>query len=227
MTDVLTFSVYFSTLISSVFLAKLGSRSSRSKIKTRLNTIYILVSLIILVVISGFRYNVGQDYIGYAFYYNEQPFLDESIGMEIEYGFILLVNLLNGLELGVWSYFLISALITYTLLFYSFKRYRHLLYLGVFFFITYGFYFFTFNGVRQAIAMSALGASMIFIQKRQLIPFLGTIFLGGLMHKSLFLFFPLYFFINRIKLPPYVWYLAFFILCQFLKFSISAIFQIF
>ncbi|MBC8770462.1 EpsG family protein [Arenibacter sp. BSSL-BM3] len=163
----------------------------------------------VLVLIAGLRYHVGQDYLGYTFYYEERPYMDESIGMELEYGFTTLVNFLNDLNLEVWSFFMVSAAITYLLLFYSFKNYKHLLYLGVFFFITYGFYFYSFNGVRQAVAMSALAVAVMYAQERKIFHFFGIILLGGLMHKSLFLFFPLYFLIHRIKLPHYFWYIAF------------------
>lgn len=211
MADFFTYSIYFSTLFISVGLIKIGYRNQALKKNDQGQRFFIFMALLVMVLIAGLRYNVGQDYIGYTFYYNERPYLDESIGMELEYGYTILVNFLNELNLKVWSYFMTSAIITYVLLFYSFKNYKHLLYLGVFFFFTYGLYFFSFNGVRQAVAMSALAVAVMYIQERKIFHFLGIILLGGLMHKSLFLFFPIYYVVDRIKLPNYFWYLAFFI----------------
>ena len=211
MADFFTYIIYFSSLFISVGLIKIGYSNQALKKDDKGQRFFIFMALLIMVLIAGLRYNVGQDYVGYTFYYNERPYLDESIGMELEYGYTTLVNFLNELNLEVWSYFMVSAAITYSLLFYSFKYYKHILFLGVFFFITYGFYFYSYNGVRQAVAMSALAVAIMYIQKRKIFHFFGIILLGGLMHKSLFLFFPLDFLIHKIKLPHYVWYLTFFI----------------
>ncbi|WP_211323021.1 EpsG family protein [Arenibacter echinorum] len=173
--------------------------------------LFILLALIVLVIVSGLRYNVGADYPGYSFIFTEQPYNDDSLGMEIEYGFVLIVDTLNNIGLEVWTFFTFTAFTTCFLLFYSFRNYKFQLYLGVFFFITYGFYFFSFNAVRQAIAMSALAVAVAFIQERKLFPFLGVILIGGLMHKSLYLFLPLYFVLDKIKLSKYIWYGAFII----------------
>ena len=163
MADFFTYSIYFSTLFISVGLIKIGYRNQALKKNDQGQRFFIFMALLVMVLIAGLRYNVGQDYIGYTFYYNERPYLDESIGMELEYGYTILVNFLNELNLKVWSYFMTFAIITYVLLFYSFKNYKHLLYLGVFFFFTYGLYFFSFNGVRQAVAMSALAVAVMYI----------------------------------------------------------------
>ncbi|MCM4163337.1 MULTISPECIES: EpsG family protein [unclassified Arenibacter] len=209
MADFFTYSIYFSTLFISVGLIKIGYSNKALKKNDKGQRLFVFIAFLVMVLIAGLRYNVGQDYVGYTFYYDERPYLDQSIGMELEYGYTTLVNFLNDLNLEVWSYFTVSAIITYFLLFYSLKNYKHLLYLGVFFYITYGFFFFSFNGVRQAVAMSALAIAVMYIQERKIFHFLGIIFMGGLMHKSLFLFFPLYFVIDRIKLSHYFWYIAF------------------
>lgn len=232
MADLFTYIIYFSTLFISVVLIKRGYNYKSLSKNNRGEIVFIFLGFLVLVLIGGLRYNVGADYTSYTFLYVEQPFLDDSIGMEIEYGYIALVNFLNKLNLEAWSFFIISALITYFLLFYSFKNYKYLLYLGVFFYITYGFYFFSFNGVRQAIAMSALAVAVMYAQERKMPYFFGIIILGGLMHKSLFLFFPFYFIITKIKLNKYVWYGLFLIslLLHFIPLSnilnISSIFNI-
>lgn len=209
MADLFTYIVYFSTLLLSVVLIKMGYNKQTLKRNYKGKVLFVLLALLVLVIVSGLRYNVGADYPGYSYLYKEQPYYDDTIGMEIEYGFIFIVDTLNTIGLEVWSFFTLTAFITYFFLFYSFKNYKSLLYLGVFFFITYGFYFFSFNGVRQALAMSALAVAVAFIQERKLFPFLVIILIGGLMHKSLFLFVPLYFVLDKIRLSKYIWYGAF------------------
>ena len=209
MADLFTYIVYFSTLLLSVVLIKMGYNKQTLKRNYKGHILFIFLAFLVLVIISGLRYNVGADYPGYSYLYKEQPYYDDAIGMEIEYGFIFIVDTLNNIGLEVWAFFTLTAFITYFFLFYSFKNYKSLLYLGIFFFITYGFYFFSFNGVRQALAMSALAVAVAFIQERKLFPFLGIILIGGLMHKSLFLFLPLYFVLEKIRLSKYIWYGAF------------------
>lgn len=209
MADFFTYSIYFSSLFISVILVRMAYNNPTLKKNNKGHGFLVLLALLVLVLIAGLRYNVGADYPSYALLFVERPYLDESIGMEMEYGYTTLVNLLNDLNLEVWSFFTVSAFLTYILFFYSFKNYRHLLYLGVFFFITYGFLFFSFNGVRQAIAMSALAVAVLYIQERKIWHYLTMIALGGLMHKSLFLFLPIYFVIDRIKLSSFFWYMAF------------------
>ena len=209
MADLFTYAIYLGTLLVSVWFAYLAYNSKSGRENSKRSLFFGGLSLVVLTLISGLRYNVGADYIGYEFLFDEQPYLDESIGMTMELGYTNLVNYLNMLGLGAWSFFTISAFLTYILFFHSFKYYKPLLYLGIFFFITYGFYFFSFNGVRQAIAVSALAAGMVYIREKKLIPFLILIVLGGLIHKSLFLFAPLYFVLNRIKLSQLAWFIAF------------------
>tara|TARA_R100001369_G_scaffold69766_2_gene97397 strand:+ start:3287 stop:4396 length:1110 start_codon:yes stop_codon:yes gene_type:complete len=209
MADLFTYIVYFSTLLLSVVLIKMGYNKQTLKRNYKGHILFIFLAFLVLVIVSGLRYNVGADYPGYSYLYKEQPYYDDAIGMEIEYGFIFIVDTLNNIGLEVWAFFTLTAFITYFFLFYSFKNYKSQLYLGVFLFITYGFYFFSFNGVRQALAMSALAVAVAFIQERKLVPFVGIILIGGLMHKSLFLFLPLYFVLEKIRLSKYIWYGAF------------------
>lgn len=233
MADFFTYSIYFFTLLSSVALVKIGFNKRTLRKSQNGYLFFIFFAFLILVLIAGLRYNVGKDYQGYSYLFNEQPYYDNTIGVEIEYGFVIIVDMLNSLGLEVWTFFTLSAFITYSLLFYSFKNYKSLLYLGVFVFITYGFYFFTFNGVRQAVAMCALLLAVTFIQERKLYHYFCVILLGGLMHKSLFLFLPLYFILNKIRLSEYIWYGAFIIslVLHFIPLNsimnISAIFEIF
>ena len=209
MADLFTYIVYFSTLLLSVVLIKMGYNKQTLKRNYKGHILFIFLAFLVLVIVSGLRYNVGADYPGYSYLYKEQPYYDDAIGMEIEYGFIFIVDTLNNIGLEVWAFYTLTAFITYFFLFYSFKNYKSLLYLGIFFYITYGFYFFSFNGVRQALAMSALAVAVAFIQERKLVPFVGIILIGGLMHKSLFLFVPLYFVLDKIRLSKYIWYGAF------------------
>ncbi|WP_276390446.1 EpsG family protein [Eudoraea chungangensis] len=208
MTEFFTFFVYLATLFSSVLLARNGFHLNKLKYD-RGNYFIVGCSLLVLVLVSGLRYDTGKDYQNYSYLYEEVQFMDNTAELDMEIGYTVLVEFLNNLNLEVWSFFMISAFLTYILFFYSFNKYKPILYLGIFFYITYGFYFYSFNGVRQAIAMSALSVAVMFAQERKIVLYLVVILLGGLMHKSLFLFIPLYFVINQIRFSSLFWYLAF------------------
>lgn len=165
----------------------------------------------LLVFSSGLRYNTGRDYENYKLLYQEASSYDESIAMEMEIGYSALVHILNNADLKVWSFFTICAFLTYVLFFYSYRGYWDILYLGVFFYLTYGFYFYSFNGVRQAVAMSFLAVAIRYVIERKPLKYLLAIIIGALMHKSLYLFLPFYFFIHRMRLNDKIWYILFFI----------------
>ncbi len=208
MADLFTFVVYLITLFFSVIFIKKGASIS-SVYNPFYGKIVSGFGLLTMIIVSGLRYNTGTDYESYAFLYDEIAIVDDPSSLDLESGYVLIVEFLNYLNLGAWSFFLVAALLTYGLFVYSYKNYTPILYLGVFFFITYGFYFYSFNGIRQAVAMSALAVAIQFAVQRKIIPFLLVILAGGLVHKSLFLFFPFYFFIHRINIPSIFWYIAF------------------
>ncbi|MEH6514605.1 MAG: EpsG family protein [Maribacter arcticus] len=203
MADTITFLVYLLLLLFSVGLLK--------RFTVNKNKMLIFLSLTLMIVVAGLRYNTGRDYENYKFLYEEAPTFVESIAIDMEVGYSALVDILNSNDLKVWSFFTICAFLTYALLFYSFNNYHQLLYLGIFFYITYGFYFYSFNGVRQAVAMSFLAVGAKYIVEKKIVKYIIVIVLGGLMHKSLFVFLPFYFFIDKIKLDVKIWYVLFFI----------------
>ncbi|SMG27338.1 EpsG family protein [Arenibacter troitsensis] len=210
MADPFTYFIYLSALFLGVFLVKRGFDSKTTHIGVKkANLILAGLSLLVLVLVAGLRYNTGKDYEAYAYLYEEVANLTDIEEFDMEIGYIVLVQVLNQLSLEVWSFFTISAFLTYFLFFYSFKNYKSILYLGVFFFITFGFYLYSFNGIRQAIAMSALAVAVMYAQERKIYHYFIIIILGGLMHKSMFLFLPMYFVIHRIKLSSFFWYIAF------------------
>jgi len=209
MANPFTYFIYLFTLFLTIFLVKHGYSRSNLKINRKGKLLLIFLGLLVLVVVAGLRYNTGRDYEAYALLYENVADVNDTQELDMEIGYIALAEFLNVLNLEAWSYFTLSAFITYLLYFYSFKNFKSILYLGIFFFITYGFYLYSFNGVRQAIAMSALAVAVMYAQERKIYHYLIIIILGGLMHKSLFLFLPMYFVIHRINLSSFFWYMAF------------------
>ena len=159
---------------------------------------------LILILITGLRYFTGTDYVGYVELYQFQPWLiDKSANME--WGFTSLVALMNAVNLPVWTFFLIMAIINYVAFYKSFANSKQYMFLGLFFFIVMGFLFYSFNGVRQAFAMTMLSIALSYLNSRRFLPFIMAIAIGALMHKSIVLFIPLYFIINKLNLTRRIW----------------------
>lgn len=209
MADAFTFFIYLTTLFSTVLLVKAGYSSSQGLVRILPMPLMTILGLIVLVTITGLRHEVGEDFQGYVMYFYEQPFFDDSTGFKMEPGYMFFVKLLTDLNLKVWTFFTLFGFITYSLLLLSFRDFKHLTYLGVFFFMTFGFYFFTLNGVRQGVAVAAFGLATSYSLERKLFKYIMVIVIGGLIHKSLFLFIPFYFVLHKIKFSSYIWFVLF------------------
>ncbi len=193
--------VYNLTLVLSVLFAWLAN-----VVKKRLvSRFFLFAGLCIIIFVSVFRgLEVGTDNSTYAQYYNDlDPSFDVwsniilNVGV-FEPGYIVLNYFL---KLNGTSYIFVSfiySLIIWYLVLKSFKRQKEILYLAIFLFITTGFLFFTFNGIRQAIAMSAVFFSIPLVIEKKYFKFSLCIIAAALFHISVLLMLSLIF-ISKIK----------------------------
>lgn len=194
----MTYLVYSIALLVPPYLAYI-SYNKFEKTPVYFIRVNIFLSFVILVLITGLRYGVGTDYYAYEKLYQTQPWLNELSGVRMEWGYTSLVNMLNFLGLPPWSFFILMGSGTITLVFFSFKDNPALLAFGLFFFVSLGQMFFSFNGVRQAFAAACLAVSIKFIYERRFLPFIFIFLIGFLFHKSLILLLPLYIIIPRLN----------------------------
>lgn len=197
MADGFTFFIYLSVLVTTVFLAYL-TFNRYANLPKRLSSILVTIIFLILTLVGGLRYEVGQDYHSYERLFIERPWVENEYDRaERDIGFMFLIDRLSESNVPNWSIFLAFSFFTILFLFLSFNKSPGLLSVGIFFFLTLGFYFYSFNAVRQAFAMSALMLALTFVEKRKFIPFLICILLGASIHKSLIIFIPAYFILYR------------------------------
>lgn len=179
--------------------------------------IFFFPSFILLTAITAFRGDfVGTDTMNYKeFFYSITSLIPNfSILLNnilvIEPGYTAINLLLYNLDLSyTWVFFLASA-ITWYYLYKFFWNDKPILFLAIFFAITTGFMFFTFNGVRQAIAVSIVGASIIHITYKRPQYFILHILLAGTFHYSALLLLPLYYVTPRMKFRIEYWYILIF-----------------
>lgn len=126
--------------------------------------IYYYVTILLMIVFSGLRSNVGVDYNSYVFMF-EDIACDSSISF-VDYRFeplnILIIKIISLFGLGVKTFFFIYALITLVGIGFFIKKTSLLKELSLFIFLTIGIYYLsTLNGIRQWAAVSLILVAIV------------------------------------------------------------------
>ena len=187
--------VYFITIIVSVVLTKLSL-----KLKSRQYNIYIL-AMLLPIIISGIRYNVGTDYMNYYYMANSplpMNYLDIIHYIKrIEPGYLVLLYINNFIFEKPEGIFIITSIIIIVLYYIAIFRYREEIDLTIgilLFFII--IYFASFNGIRQYLAAGLVMISYKYLIDKNFIKYLVNIFLASLFHYTALIMLPIYFIVN-------------------------------
>lgn len=167
-------------------------------------TMCTFLSFLPLYVVSAIRYMVGTDYAGtYRQIYN-YTYLDGyhfKLTGETLYGFLnYIASLYSGSDyVGVFA---LSSLLVCGFIFAGLKKSENFFY-SVLLFIISGYYFWSFNAVRQMIAMSIFVFAFQYIEKEEPGKYFAWILFAFGFHTTALLYLPIYF-IRKIKLSPKV-----------------------
>lgn len=156
------------------------------------------VPLFILAIFSSIRsYFVGSDSINYTADFRNQLDINYFyFRPEVEYGYqILKYIILLFTKNYFWLFFISSIIVLFCYLSF-FKKYSKDYFLSVFIFITFGFYTFYFNGLRQGIAMAISILAIPFLFKDKFLKFFLIILIASLFHKTALIMVLFYFIIN-------------------------------
>lgn len=159
-----------------------------------LNVICIGMIFVILFAVAACRMNVGNDYAKYVEFMHLIACKDYA-AVPTEFGFNALVALLYGLS-GYENFLLVFAVFSFlTLVLFLRALYEQSdCFFGSFFlFMTFGFYFQTFNTVRYYLALGIALYSVKYVLKKEWGKFILLVLLGSAFHKSLLVIIPLYF----------------------------------
>lgn len=174
--------------------------------------LFFLASLMILVIFSGVRYSVGTDFIlYYRTYVNEvDPHsLANSLAVSrFEPGFALLSYVLHQVSSDPRILFLACAVLVVALVAASYGAFGVDVRLALLFWVTFGYYFSSFNLVRQSLGASlALGAIAAFERRRR--PLAAVLGIAAVsVHASAVVFLVAYVGVSRIRFTwPRVWLL--------------------
>jgi len=193
--------IYFSLLFTSLFCAyKYKSYDYNYNLKRyEVNepTFVVILITVFIILISSFRDSVGVDYESYFNLYNNYKGTDLNFWLFNEYGFHLFI--ISGIYLGysaVWMFFF-SSLISWGVLLKKISP--SLLLFVILFLILDEKLFWSFNGVRQWIAVCFFTLTIKYLSEDKYKFFILFTFLGSLFHTSILYLLPIVLLFNKIS----------------------------
>lgn len=157
-----------------------------------LNALSISSIFLILVTLSSFRLNVGNDYAKYVEFMH---LINCDAYVPTEFGFNYIVKLLYGIS-GFENYLLVFAFFAFfTALLFLVAIYRQADSFGFsfFLFMTLGYYFQSFSTVRYYLALALALWAIPYVLRKEWSKFIFVILLGATLHKSVLVVLALYF----------------------------------
>ena len=163
--------------------------------------LFIILSMI-LIVVAGFRYNVGDDY--WSYYKAGERFsneLSESIKTFSEPGIKLIYSIVRLITTEKIIPIFVVAAITISLMLGVIYRHTDKLLMAVMLFLFLGCWHESFNAVRQCLAAAIVFCGYGFLKDKKFLKFFLVILIAFLFHRSAILMI-LPFFIIHIKVSP-------------------------
>lgn len=151
--------------------------------------------IIVFTLFFGLRYNVGIDYMAY---YNNAEFSlwnkpQKGTGQYFEPAFRALYALSDFFCLPSNTIFVLSGFLIYVFLFAGIRSYSVSFPLSLFIFISSGLFYFSFNEMRQFVAVCIVFYGYSFCIRRNFFKWILTVLFAMSFHKSAFIIFPVYF----------------------------------
>lgn len=147
------------------------------------------LSIAILILLTGFRGNIGRDTRMYIDYFNNLSFTYEYFKhTRFEFLYFILNGIIKVFTINCTILFLIIAAITFI------NLYKFINYFSVSFFYSITFYycrwFFLkdFSGIRNALACSFFYIALIKLYEKKIKNYYLLILVSGLIHKSMFFY---------------------------------------
>lgn len=158
----------------------------------------IIFPSIFLILFSSIRsYTVGTDSISYteAYRFEYNPYY-YGFNSNIEYGYQFFDYFILNFSYNYFWLFLLTSILIVPLYMVTIKKLSINYYYSVFIYITFGFYTFLFNTVRQAIALAILFYGIKFFLEKKLIKYLAVVLIASLFHISAWVMIPFYFIVH-------------------------------
>ncbi len=163
------------------------------KFKNKTRNLLIFASFLILFLVSALRVNVGTDYLSYRDWF-------EDISMP-SFGYVnfLFNNLIYIIKLFTDNsqiFFAVTSFLILAMVYIANVNNNKEYDMSLFLFVTLGFYFSTFNGIRQWIAISLFMVAYHFAIKKDFKNYALLIIIASLFHVTAILLLPFYLLVN-------------------------------
>ncbi len=124
--------------------------------------VLIWTSLIIVILFTGLRYKVGNDYSVYFDFFSNP----DSINDGIEFGFRGLIHFLSGVGVGPYGNFFVIATLTHAIFYYFFFK-SNSLFPIIIYLLTPGLFLNSMHLVRQPLAIAVFCLGTLFLSSRR------------------------------------------------------------
>ncbi len=145
----------------------------------------LFILFLVISAIEGFRYKVGTDTPMYEAIYNNSLNTEYSSAF-VEIGYLYLNKFFVMMGLSFQVFLLVTALFINFNFIKGFIKLKLDPFASLFFYVTTGIYFSTFNTLRQAIAISIIFCSLKLVIEKKYIKFTSLVFLSFFIHRSVF-----------------------------------------
>lgn len=186
--------VFYTTLILT-FLLALSSRLF-GKISKINEVVFIFIVIIIFILVSGLRNNIGDT----GAYMHSYSLLGEFTGFKPttkDKGFTMFQLILYNINSDPQFLIVVTSLITQFLNMYTLAMYRNYYELQVYMYFTSGYFLVTMNGIRQSMVAAILFSVTHLIEKGKFIPYLLIVLFISNMHASALIMIPVYFIVRQ------------------------------
>jgi len=148
-----------------------------------------------LVIISGFRANIGDTFF-YKHIYEINDFTWEFIVSQKDIGFGILQMLLKKISDDPQIMIFTTAVITNVLIIAVFLKYSRMIELSVYVYITGGLFLVSMNGIRQVLAAAIIFAATTYLIHGNWFKYFLVVFFASTFHQSALILIPIYFFVR-------------------------------
>ena len=202
MNNFISLLLYFFISFLSYFFFVLAKQERKKSSKNPMVYVELLIAIVIPSIFAGLRYEVGTDFANYS--YNMNSIRDSAFAEvlqldNIELGYALGIKVLTYFFSNAQIFGIISA-ITLAIIIYTLLTQYGDMDTGMMYFIyLMQYYFFSYNLVRQNLALVIVFYSMKYIYDDKLKKFLFYILVAACFHYSALIFIPAYFLWNKPK----------------------------
>lgn len=182
--------VFYTTLVST-FILGIYSRMTEIRNK-RVGMMFAFFAMIIIVLVSGLRSNIG-DTEPYMHSYKQLSTFSKFTEDMKDQGFILFQLILYNINQDPQFLVFVTSVITQICVMYGLYKYRSYYELEVYMYITSGAFLTVMNGIRQAMVGAILFFCTKLIIDNKFIPYAIIVLILSTMHESALIMIPVYF----------------------------------